>query len=51
MGGWWMWGGMERGRDGGYCLLFFIVILYVFYVEKVYYREWYTCIYILGEFL
>lgn len=44
-----MWGGMERGRDGGYCLPLFTVILHVFYVEKVYHRECY--IYILGELL
>lgn len=51
MGGWGVWGGMESGRDGGYCLPLFTVILHVFYVEKVYHREWYTCIYILGELL
>lgn len=34
MGGWGVWGGMESGRDGGYCLPLFTVILHVFYVEK-----------------
>lgn len=34
MGGWGVWGGMGRGRDGGYCLPPFTVILHVFYVEK-----------------
>lgn len=32
-GGWWMWVGMGRGREGGDCLPLFTV-LHVFYVEK-----------------
>lgn len=32
-GGWWIWVGMGRGREGGYCLPLFTV-LHVFYLEK-----------------